>query len=269
MGALNGYSILITGGGSGIGLAVVKRFLDEGAVITVLEKSPKGIDHLHKAFGKEVQVCEGDVTVYADNAKAVDMAVSRHGKLDVFVGNAGIYDFNAPLNDTAPEELENYFRQIFDVNVKGYLLGAKAAVEHLKQSKGSMIFSASSSSLYAGGGGAVYVASKHAVVGLVRQLAFELAPDIRVNAVAPGGTLTDLGGISMADGTRKHLSGIDGFSEMVSKTVPLGRVAEAADHTGIYLLLASRELSGFMTAAIIPSDGGLEVRGGGRKRNKG
>lgn len=266
MGTLQDYSILITGGGTGIGLAVTERFIDEGAHVTVMQRGQSGIDNLLERFGSKVEVIKGDVTIYDDNEKAVAAAVDRFGKLDVFVGNAGLYDFNATLTDTDPENLASIYHQVFDVNLLGYLFGAKASVEALRQSKGSIILTASSSSFYAGGGGPIYVASKHAVKGLVRQLAFELAPEIRVNAVAPGGTLTDLSGVADNQGNKQRLSDLSGFGDMVARSVPLGFVSNPEDHAALYTLLASKEQSRFMTAAILQSDGGLEVKGGGRRK---
>ncbi len=268
MGCLEGKVALITGGGSGIGFAVVERYLQQGARVSVLQQNDEGIQRLRDHFGKQVLIIQGDASSYQDNEQALQGTVSTYKKLDIFVGNAGIYDFSKSLDDTPPKQLADSFEQLFSVNVKAYVLGAKCVVQALRKTNGCMIFTASSSSFYAGGGGPLYVASKHAVVGLVKQLAFELAPDIRVNAVAPGATQTNLGGIADQHGNIKRLSDIQGFEEMANKTVPLGFLSKPEDHAAIYTLLASKEQSGFMTATIIPSDGGLEVRGGGRRRRK-
>jgi NAD(P)-dependent dehydrogenase (short-subunit alcohol dehydrogenase family) len=107
----------------------------------------------------------------------------------------------------------------------------------------------------------VYVASKHAGVGLVKQLAYELAPDIRVNAVAPGGTVTPLKGPKALGRENDRLSDIPGFSDAVADAMPLGFIAQPEDHTGHYVLLASRDNSPATTAAILQSDGGWEIRG--------
>ena len=101
------------------------------------------------------------------------------------------------LTDTValpPDAIDAAFDEVFHLNVKGYLLGAKAATDELRKTKGSVIFTVSNAGFWPGGGGPLYVASKHAVMGLVKQLAYELAPDIRVNGVAPGGMSTDLRG---------------------------------------------------------------------------
>jgi len=204
--------------------------------------------------------------VYADHAHAVEETVATYGKLDTLVGNAGVWDFFAGLMKTEPDALAASFDEIFAVNVKGYLLGARAAAPELRKSGGSMIFTLSNASFYAGGGGPVYVASKHACVGLIRQLAYELAPHVRVNGVAPGGTVTPLKGPASLGKQDAKLSGIPGFSEAVADAVPLGLIAQPEDHTGHYVLLASRENSRATTAAILQSDGGWEVRGKPKKR---
>src|SRR6185436_3667191 len=94
------------------------------------------------------------------------------------------------LIDLSEDELLAGFDEVFAINVRGYFLGAKAASTELIRSKGCMIFTLSTSSFYVGGGGPIYVAAKHATLGIVRALAHELAPHIRVNGVAPSGTLT-------------------------------------------------------------------------------
>ena len=114
----------------------------------------------------------------------------------MFVGNAGVFDVYAKLADLADEDLTRAYDELFGVNVRGCIFGAKAALPALRKTGGSMIFTASVAGLNSGGGGALYTASKHAVVGLIRELAVELGPDIRVNGVAPGGTMTDLRGLA-------------------------------------------------------------------------
>lgn len=263
MDILEGYAALVTGAGSGIGRAVVNRFVAEGACVGALVRKEADAASLIAQHGECVLPVLGDVRSWEDNRKAVEAVVSRFGKLDVLVPNAGVYDFARPFEDYAGEEIDAAFDELFAVNVKGYLLAARAGLEALRASRGSIVFTLSSSSFYTGGGGTLYVSSKHALVGTVRQLAFELAPDIRVNAVAPGGTRTGLGGVG---GSTQKLDAIPGFEAMVAKTVPLGFLSEPEDHAHLYVTLASREMSRFVTAAIIPSDGGLEVRGGGRRK---
>lgn len=262
MGWLDGYVALVTGGGSGIGRAVVKRFLSEGALgVGVLVRSEEHVESLQREFGDRVEVVRGDVRSGADNQAVVDATVARFGKLDTLVGNAGVWDFFARLEKLSLEELEQSFDEIFAINVKGYVLAARAAAQHLRESQGSMIFTLSNAAFYPGGGGPLYVASKHAGAGLVKQLAYEFAPDVRVNAVAPGGTNTPLRGPATLGKQEQRLSEIPGFAESVAETMPLKFIANPEDHTGHYVLLASKVNSPATTATIIHSDGGWEIRG--------
>jgi len=258
MGWLDNKVVLITGGASGIGLAIVERFLEEGAKICVMDRSQERIDALEKAHAGSVVGIVGDVRSLDSNKAAVEKTVSAFGKLDVFVGNAGIWDHMVPLEAQPDDKIGESFDEIFDVNVKGYILGAKAALPELRKTKGNMIFTASTSSYYTGGGGLLYVASKHAVIGLIKQLAYELAPDIRVNGVAPGGTVTNLAGIDAAGQADSKLNEVPGIDKMIADMTPLGFSALAEDHTGAYILLAS-EHSKYITATVINSDGGIGV----------
>jgi NAD(P)-dependent dehydrogenase (short-subunit alcohol dehydrogenase family) len=262
---LSGHVVLITGGGTGIGLAIVERFVREGAKMVVLQR-PEEAGNL-RSSGNEVVVVEGDVRSAADQRRAVSVALREFGRLDAAIANAGVWDFNHRLDAyTDDASLEAAYEQIFDVNVRGALLTAAACREALSDGGGSLIFTASSSSSYAGGGGPVYVASKHAVHGLIRQLAFELAPEIRVNGIAPGATATPLRGPEALGLAGTRLDKLEGFQEAAARQIPLGFVSVAEDHTDLFVLLASRTEARFMTAALIPSDGGLGVRGGGRRR---
>ncbi len=243
MGFLEDNVTLITGAGSGLGRAIVARFIAEGARVAVLEVSAEKAAQLEADFGETVHVIVGDVTRSADNERAVSETVGRFGRLDTFIGNAGIWDFNMPLLGTSGAKLADAFDQLFSVNVKGYLLGARAAADTLAASNGSMIFTLSNASFFPGGGGPLYTASKHAGVGLVRQLAYELDGRVRVNAVAPGGMATDLRGVpafqqaEMSIGKAlESVGGPDAVAAMLHK--PFFPVAE--DYVVGYLMLASR-----------------------------
>ena len=173
MPALEYQVALVTGGGSGIGLGIVKRFVAEGARVMVLERMPERVTELESEFGGSVKAIQGDVTRLADNQRAVSEAVSAFGKLDIFIANAGVFDRFRRLDEIDDEILESAFDELFAVNVKGCFLGAKAALPELIKTQGSMTFTASGAGLNSLGGGTIYTASKHAVVGLVRQLAVE------------------------------------------------------------------------------------------------
>src|SRR4030095_9581515 len=155
---------LVTGAGSGIGKAVVHRFVEEGAKVVAFDLSEDRLKALKEELGA-VAVVQGDVRRLDDNRKAVATAVSEFGKLSVFVGNAGIHDGRRKLEGLSDEELEKGFDEVLGVNVKGYLLGAKAALSELKKTKGRMVFTLSTSSFYVAGGG-LYMGSKNPGVGL-------------------------------------------------------------------------------------------------------
>jgi NAD(P)-dependent dehydrogenase (short-subunit alcohol dehydrogenase family) len=254
MGVLDGKVALITGGGSGLGRALVKRFVAEGAYVGIIELDPSRAEALMRDFGDTVVVTIGDVCVFEHNQAAVTRVVERFGRLDVFIGNAGVYDNRISFESLPGEKISSAFDELFAVNVKGYLLGAKAAIAELYKTRGCIIFTASISSLYPGYGGVLYVAAKHAVVGLTRQLALELAPRIRVNAVAPGYIPTNLRGLSsLGQGVSKTIVAD------LSEQMPLRIVPTADDYTGIYVLLASSEASNILTGTIILADGGLSM----------
>lgn len=260
MGWLKGYIALITGGTGGIGSAVVRRYVKEGAKVAVMGRNQNELLTLECELGDSIITICGDVTSYQDNERAVRETVNAFGKLDVFVGNAAVFDYFTRLERIPPAELEKSFQALFSVNVQGYLMGAQAAIPELRKTKGSMIFTLSNSAFYAGGGGILYVTSKHAVVGLVKQLAFELAPDIRVNGVAPGATNTAMSSLEGLNAHSIPLNELPDFEKQASQAVPLQKIAQPDAHTGHYVLLASRENSELTTATIIHSDGGWEVR---------
>jgi NAD(P)-dependent dehydrogenase (short-subunit alcohol dehydrogenase family) len=251
---------LVTGGASGLGLAIVERFIAEGAVVTVLDRNPERLAGLKQRFGDAVETVSGDVRNLADHRRAVDAAVARFGGLDSLVGNAGIWDFNISLFDLPDDRVDAAFDEVFGVNVKGYLLAAKAAAPELVRTGGSIVFTLSNAAFYPGGGGPLYTAAKHAGHGLVRQLAYELAPRVRVNAVAPGIIPTDLRGPRALD--QEHLS-VSTFLPPAGASIPspLGVVPSSADYTGPYVLLASRGDASTITGAVINADSGLGIRG--------
>src|SRR5215212_6065076 len=245
MGWLEGDVALISGAGSGLGRALVDRFVAEGARVVAFDRSPERVAAVDGSHAETVVGLVGDVTVAGDNERAVERALSAFGRLDTFIGNAGLFDYGARLVDTPMEALDRGFDELFAVNVKGYLLGVKAAVNALTEVSGNVVLTASLSSRNAGVGGAVYTASKHAVVGLVEQLAFELAPDVRVNGVTPGFMRTDIRGPSAL-----------GLADRTLDSMP-----DLADYTGHYVQLASRANAAATTGVVIECDGGFSVRG--------
>ena len=262
MGLLDRQVALVTGGGSGIGRSIVARFVAEGARVGVLDRVPARLDQLKAEFGKTMIPVQGDVTSFADNQRAVEQTVSAFGPLDVFVGNAGVFDRFIPLVDLAPDQLGHAFDEQFAVNVKGCLLGAKAALPELLRTEGCMVFTASVAGFNSGGGGVLYTASKHAVVGLIRQLAVELAPKVRVNGVAPGGVQTDLRGLAaLGQSEQSHWTapGID-WQERLRAGSPLQLAIQPDDVASAFAFLASRENARAITGVIVHVDAGSTLR---------
>lgn len=257
---LEGKVALVTGGGSGLGKAIVEHFIDQGAKVGVLEKSPDRALALETAFTADVCVVAGDVRSLSDNRTAVAETVRKFGKLDIFVGNAGIWDWRVQLADIPDDDLADAFDEIMGVNVKGYLNGVKAALPELVRNRGAVILTLSNAACYVDGGGPLYTASKHAVVGLVRELAHELAPHVRVNGVAPGALATDLRGAEALHQQDQSLDEVP-FEDICRELYPLGRLPRPREYTGAYLLLASAEYAGSTTGIIINCDGGIGVRG--------
>lgn len=260
MGWLENKVALVTGGAAGLGRAIVERFVYEGARVATLDRARDRSAELSNRLGDRVTAVVGDVTVLADNNRAVAEAIKRFGRLDCFVGNAGIWDFSTPLVDLTDDRIASAFDELFGVNVKGYLLGAKAAYRELAKTGGSIIFTVSNAGFYTCGGGPLYTASKHAVVGLIRQLAYEFAPKIRVNGVAPGPIPTDLRGPQSLGLGERSIAAIP-LKLMAERGIPLGKLPEPRDYTGSYVLLASAENSSTATGSVIICDGGIGVRG--------
>jgi len=260
MGWLDGQVALVTGGGSGIGRAVVARYIAEGARVGVMERVATRAEELRGEFGDKVVGITGDVASLADNKRAVADTVRAFGRLDVFVGNAGIFDVYASVAELPEEQLGRAYDELFGVNVKGVIFGVRAALPELRRSKGCVVLTASVAGLNSGGGGALYTASKHAVVGLIRELAVELAPDVRVNGVAPGGTMTDLRGLQSLGNDDRSQFANPGIEERLRAGNPMHIALQPDDLAGAYLFLASRNGAHAITGTILTVDGGAMLR---------
>lgn len=260
MGVLTGEVALVTGGASGLGRAIVARFVEEGARVAVVDRSADRLRELRDEFGAAVATHAGDVRSLADNKAAVALAVERFGKLDCAIGNAGIWDYSVTLDDMPEEQIDGAFDELFGVNVKGYLMLAKAALPALVRSQGSLVYTVSNAGFDPAGGGVLYTASKHAVVGVIRQLAFEFAPTVRVNGVAPGPIDTDLRGPAALGLSDKAISSVD-LPKVAAPVVPLARVPATAEYAGSYVYFASRRDSAPATGGVLICETGIGVRG--------
>ncbi|WP_428911964.1 SDR family NAD(P)-dependent oxidoreductase [Niallia sp. Krafla_26] len=254
MGRLTNKVALVTGGASGLGKAVVTRFVVEGAKVCVADISQEKLNEMETLLGDSIVTIQGDVSLVEDNKRMIEKTISQFGKLDIFIGNAGIFDGNIGIAEMPLERLGASFDELFSINVKGMLFGAKLALPELAKTGGCMIFTASHASFYSAGGGPLYTASKHAIAGLIKELAFELAPAIRVNGVAPGVIATVMGS--------PNALGVEAPSIIsgVEESLPLPFIPQPEEYADIYVLLAS-ESSRVMTGTIIQADSGISIRG--------
>jgi NAD(P)-dependent dehydrogenase (short-subunit alcohol dehydrogenase family) len=256
-GWLAGKRALVVGAGSGIGRAVVDAFRAEGANVTVLERDHGKCDTLRREL-PEIPVVEGDATTRDANDRAVAAAVEAFGGLDTLVNCVGVFDFYKGIIDIDADELPAAFDEMFRTNVLSQLHSVKAALPALQAETGSSIVLAeSASSFYPGRGGVLYVSSKFAVRGLVASLAYELAPRIRVNGVAPGGTLnTDLRGLASLGLDNVRLDDTPNRARDLVAHTPLKVALSAEDHAWSFVFFASDRSRG-ITGGTVHPDGGF------------
>ena len=240
---LKGKTAIVTGGTRGIGFAIARTYLENGANVAIagsrqesVEKAlAKLTDYEGRVMGIWPDLCDPDAV-----AEAFNSVKERFGSLDILANNAGVSS-RTSLYDYTVEE----FSKIMDLNVKAVFVCSQAAARIMKPQGGGVIISTSSMvAEYGQPSGCGYPTSKFAVNGLTRSLARELAKDqIRVNAVAPGVTRTDM------------LSALpDEMVARISAGIPLGRVGEAQDIANAYLYLAS-DLASYVTGVTVRVDG--------------
>ncbi|GAB3033213.1 3-(cis-5,6-dihydroxycyclohexa-1,3-dien-1-yl)propanoate dehydrogenase [Mycobacterium bourgelatii] len=256
-GWLDSKRALVVGAGSGIGRAVVDAFTAEGAKVAVLERDSGKCDTLRQQL-PAVPVIEGDATSRAANDRAVAATVEAFGGLDTLINCVGIFDFYKGIGDIAADDLDAAFEEMFRTNVLSHLQSVKAAIPALQAEAGSsIVLTESASSFYPGRGGVLYVSSKFAVRGLVAALAHELAPRIRVNGVAPGGTLnTDLRGLASLGLDDIRLDDSPSRATDLAARTPLNVALSGADHAWSFVFLASDRSRG-ITGETVHPDGGF------------
>lgn len=240
--------VLVTGGAAGIGAEVARRFRDAGDRVTVLDRNPSPL--------AGVRSVTGDVRSAVDQVRAVGAASESEG-LDVLVANAGVHDGGRKLGQEGIEESAAAFRHVLDVDVVGYLLSLEAAREALRAARGCAVLTLSDASFDVRGNGAgvAYATAKHAGLGLLRAAARDLAPEVRVNAVAPGGVATTLT-VEDATGPRRVVPDPEELSRRLAGRTLLARGASLDEIASAYLYLAAPAAAA-VTGQVLRVDGGL------------
>ena len=242
---LNGKTALITGGTRGIGYAIVKVYLENGASVALCGSRQETVDKALEKLKAEnpdykvIGLCP-NLQEPEEIEKAVDTVKKTFGSLDIMVNNAGV-SARDKLYEYKPED----FAKVMELNVNAAFYCSQAAAKVMKEQGGGVILNTSSMvSIYGQPSGAAYPASKFAINGLTKSLARELGKDnIRVNAVAPGVTKTDM---------------VASLPEQVVKpiidSIPLGRIGEPEDVANAFLYLAS-DMASYVTGVILSVDG--------------
>jgi NAD(P)-dependent dehydrogenase (short-subunit alcohol dehydrogenase family) len=240
--------VLITGALTGIGRAAAIIFAQEGANIVVSGHRDEGAQELVaelQGFGAEAMFVRSDVRNDEDMQNLVDQTVKRFGRLDIAVNNAGTEGSPGLVTDQTAES----YAATFDTNVMGTLLSMKHELRvMLPQRSGSIVNVSSAYGSVGAAGASVYAASKHAVEGLTKSAALEVAgAGVRVNVVAPGNTDT---------GMLTRFAGTDQDKAALVSTVPVKRLAAPEEIAHVIAFVASENAS-YMTGASIPVDGGM------------
>jgi NAD(P)-dependent dehydrogenase (short-subunit alcohol dehydrogenase family) len=239
--------ILITGALTGIGRAAAIAFAQEGARLVIAGRRKaegRALEHELRGFGVDSEFIQADVRHDDEVRNLVDRTVSRFGRLDAAVNNAGTEGQPGPVTEQSAES----YAATFDTNVLGTLLSMKHEMRVMQaQGHGSIVNISSTYGHEGAHGASVYVASKHAVEGLTKSAALEGAPlGVRVNAVAPGPT--DTGMLDRFTGTVERKAAL-------LSGVPLGRIGRPEEIARAILFLASDKAS-FVTGQIVTADGG-------------
>jgi meso-butanediol dehydrogenase/(S,S)-butanediol dehydrogenase/diacetyl reductase len=246
MRGLKDKRILITGGASGIGAATAARFLEEGARVCVLDRDAQGCDHIRRELPGLAEAIIADVTDLMQVEAAFAEAVRLMDGVDVLVNNAGI-SIRHKFLDITPEEWE----KVLSVNLTGVFYVAQTAARHMwERGSGAILQTASTNGLVGQPFYADYNATKAGVIALTKTMAVELAPKVRVCAVAPGYVLTPM--------QRAEYS--DAMLEEVNGKIPLRRHAEPGEIAALFAYLASDDAA-YVTGQVITIDGG-ETAGG-------
>lgn len=246
--------VLITGGAGGIGQAAAKEFLDNGASVVLVDLKEDALKKAAENLGNDnVHTITGDVTDEESVKNYVAETVDKFDKIDVFFNNAGI---NGPFKNIKDLEKKE-FDMVMSINTTGVFLGMKYVIRQMeKQGYGSIVNTASNAAYIGSAGMAGYIASKHAVAGLTKTAALEVAGDnIRVNAVAPAAIDTDM----LSDIQNNLTPGEPEKSgEAIKQGIPFGRFGTPEEVAKVVAFLASDDAK-FVTGSLYNVDGGMQA----------
>jgi meso-butanediol dehydrogenase / (S,S)-butanediol dehydrogenase / diacetyl reductase len=246
MRGLAGKRVLITGGASGIGAATAARFLEEGSQVVVLDRDGKGCAEIERTLPKISATVAADVSVFGQVQSAFAEAVELMGGVDVLVNNAGI-SIRHNFLDITPEEWD----KVLAVNLTGVFYVAQTAARHMwERGSGVILQTASTNGIMGYPYYADYNATKAGVIQLTRSMALELAPIVRVCAVAPGYVLTPM----------QRAEYTDAMLEEVNRKIPLRRHAKPEEIAALFAYLASDDAA-YITGHVYTCDG-AETAGG-------
>jgi meso-butanediol dehydrogenase/(S,S)-butanediol dehydrogenase/diacetyl reductase len=246
MRGLQGKRVLITGGASGIGAATAARFLEEGAQVVVLDRDDKGRAQIQRQLPTLAGTVAADVSNLQQVQAAFNEAVQQMGGVDVLINNAGI-SIRHKFLDITPQEWD----RILAVNLTGVFYVAQTAAHYMwERGSGVILQTASTNGLVGQPFYADYNATKAGVIELTKTMALELAPNIRVCAVAPGYVLTPM----------QRAEYTDEMLEEVNRKVPMGRHAKPEEIAALFAYLASEDAA-YITGQVFTCDG-AETAGG-------
>lgn len=241
---------IITGGAGGIGLATAKLFLAEGAKVVIVDIDKEALVKASVAIDDEnLSYCVADVSKAEDNEKFVEYSLKVYDKIDIFFANAGVEGTSKPM----AEYPDAIFDKVIAVNLKGVWLGCKHVIPKMSRG-GSVLITSSVAGLKGFAGLGAYVATKHAVVGIMRVAALEFADkNIRVNTIHPGPVNNDMMRRIEKDMSPENPKDVmKGFEA----GVPFGRYAESSEIAEMALFLASDD-SKYVTGCSLVVDGGM------------
>ena len=259
MSLVEGHNIVAIGAGSGLGRGVVRRMVEAGARVTVLEISAEKAASLEAEFGDAILAVTGDATLVPDLEACRAAHVARFGAVDALICFQGVWDGNVPLAKIEPEKVSALFDELFAINVKSCMLAARVFDELLRDGGGAVVLTSSNAAYAADGGGACYTSTKGALRSLVGQLAFEFAPNVRVNAVAPsaiakselrGPAALGMGGFKQSD------IPVDLMLTGYQKFALIQDFPAAEDYFDLYAVLASKS-NKVMTGQTVVAEQGL------------